>query len=58
MITRLGEIRLQTELLGDEAEEAGRPGVGPRVAGLSAAHTEADDADPGVARISAVRDEV
>ena len=56
MITRLGEIRLQTELLGDEAEEAGRPGVGPRVAGLSAAHTEADDADPGVARISAVRE--
>ena len=58
MISWLREVRLQVELLGDEAEEAGRPGVGPGVAGLGAAHAEADDSDPGEARISAVRDEV
>ena len=58
MISRLGKVRLQVELLRDEAEEAGGPGVGPRVAGLSTANSEADDADPGEARISPVREQV
>ena len=58
VISRLGEVSLQTELLGDEAEEAGRPGVGPGVAGLRTANTEADDANPGVAKISSGGDQV
>ena len=49
MISRLGEGGLQVELLGDEAEEAGGPGVGPGVAWLGTSYSEADDPDPGVA---------
>ena len=58
MISWLGEVRLQVELLGDESEEAGGPGVSPGVAWLGAANTEADDANPGVANISSGRDQV
>ena len=58
VISWLGEVRLQVELLGDESEEAGGPGVGPGVAWLGAANTEADDANPGVANISSGRDQV
>ena len=49
MVAGERELRLQRELGGHEAQEAGGPGVGPGVAWLGTSYSETDDPDPGVA---------